>query len=160
MKTIQVFVDLDGVMADFDAGVVRITGKLPHEQESGNAMWNAINSAEDFFQNLPVMENAMHMWNFLLKYNPIVLTATGHKYPEDVDRQKRAWVKKHLGSDIEVITVQRSREKQQYAHERAILIDDRSKSIDPWLAAGGNGILHVNVIQTLTQFPKMMDNLK
>jgi hypothetical protein len=160
MKDIQVFVDLDGVMADFEEGVRIMTGKYPHEQESRNKMWKQIGASNTFFQDLPIMPDAMRMWNYLQQYKPIVLTATGHRNPMGVDAQKRRWVAKNLGTDIRVLTVEHSNEKAKYAHERAILIDDRTKSIEPWIEAGGKGILHISVPQTLTQFPRIMEDLQ
>lgn len=156
---VMVYCDLDGVMADFDKGVLNVTGKTVEQQASKNQMWKAINSTDTFFQDLPVMEDAMRMWNYILQYNPVVLTATGHQDPIGVDRQKRNWVRQHLGSDVRVITVEDGAHKAQYATPNAILIDDRLKAITPWRNAQGIGILHVKPTQSILEFKKAIEAL-
>lgn len=64
------------------------------------------------------------------------------------------WCTKHLGSDVDVIL---EREKQKYAHSRAILIDDTKKKIDKFRAKGGIGILHKNTAKTLSELKEILN---
>ena len=48
-----------------------------------------------------------------------------------------------------------AKDKAQYASPNAILIDDRSKAIDPWVDMGGIGILHTNTNNTIEQLKQI-----
>ena len=58
--------------------------------------------------------------------------------------------------EVECIVVRKSPDKAQYAHPKAILIDDRMKSIEPWRAAGGIGILHTSAEDTIAQLQSII----
>jgi len=45
-------------------------------------------------------------------------------------------------------------QKQKWADERSILIDDRKDFIDKWRAAGGIGIHHTSLVKTLKELSK------
>jgi hypothetical protein len=45
--------------------------------------------------------------------------------------------------------------KAEYAEPNAILIDDQPKSIDPFIAAGGIGILHTSAANTIKELKKL-----
>lgn len=47
MKISQIYLDLDGVLADFDRGVEKYTGKRP-DQLDIKQMWTALARYEDF----------------------------------------------------------------------------------------------------------------
>jgi hypothetical protein len=159
---IELYVDMDGVLADFDVGVKNLTGKLIRQQ-SKKAMWEAIKADHEgeatFFRNLPPMKCALEMFESLRRYNPKILTSTGHIHPEGTAGQKRGWIAEHIGDDIEVITVRKSDMKAQWVTGAlSVLIDDRSKSIDPWNEAGGTGILHVHPSTTLNQIMEIVQS--
>lgn len=101
------------------------------------------------YATLPLMDDAMELWNYVLPYNPTILTSTGHKHPEIIDREKRVAVNHHFGPKPKIITVQHSHLKAEYATPTTILIDDREKSIDPWIEKGGIGILHTSAADTI-----------
>ena len=46
-------------------------------------------------------------------------------------------------------------QKKDYANENSILIDDRSKNIDQWRAAGGIGILHTDAASTIEKLKEL-----
>lgn len=154
----QLYLDLDGVFADFDTGVKLLSGLFPNDFESTNKMWKFIvkdmKAGNKFFGNLPKMKDADILWEVVKHYDPIFLTATGHSFPEEVAKQKKEWIRKYYGA-IQVITVEDGKEKAKYASPDAILIDDRMKAIGPWRAAGGMGILHKNAIDTIEQLKQL-----
>ena len=45
--------------------------------------------------------------------------------------------------------------KKDYADKNSILIDDYSKNIEQWRAAGGIGILHTSAEDTIKQLQKL-----
>jgi hypothetical protein len=147
----KIYCDLDGVLADFDKGVKKLTGKYPHEQPSKD-MWKAIYSVPDFFQSLDWIPEGKNLWNYIKAWNPAILT--GLPASADGAKQKQFWCANHLGGNVPVI-VCRSVDKQKYADQMSVLIDDRKDNIVQWRAMGGIGILHQTLPKTLTQLQKI-----
>ena len=159
MSDFHIFIDSDGVLANFSLYCLTHYGKLPEESGSDRAakakFWAWVqrhnDTVEPFFASLPKMPNADALVEFCLEnFNNVkVLTASGHT-PKDGAAQKISWYKKFYPT-LEVIVVAKSPDKAAYATPRTILVDDRAKSIDPWVAAGGIGILHTSVDDTIEQ---------
>jgi hypothetical protein len=145
------FLDLDGVLADFDRGVVAVTGKRP-EQLPMKEMWRALSRHADFFGTLDFMHDAQELWAFCAPHRPTILTGLplGSWAPE----QKKRWVARMLGAEVPVITCM-AREKARYASPGAILVDDREKARDPWEAAGGCFILHRNAADSIAELARL-----
>jgi hypothetical protein len=101
------------------------------------------------------MPDAFVLWDHIKKYGPIILSATGHVHTAPTE--KREWVKRHLGitAAATAILVSSAADKARYATPGSILIDDRAKAIDPWIAAGGIGILHTSAEDTIAKLKEM-----
>ncbi|WP_376959172.1 hypothetical protein ABNQ39_04300 [Azospirillum sp. A26] len=145
------FLDLDGVLADFDRGVVAVTGKRP-EQLAMKEMWRVLSRHADFFGTLEFMHDAQELWDFCAPHRPTILTGLplGSWAPE----QKTRWVARMLGADVPVITCM-ARDKARYATPGAILVDDREKAREPWETAGGCFILHRNAADSIAELAKL-----
>lgn len=160
----EVAIDLDGVLADFDAKVEEIFG-TSIDNIPKNKLWSKISyyskNVEPFFETLPMMNDAKKLVDFVDQNFKkwFILTASGYT-PKDAAEQKKRWVAKAISPRVDVVVVRKSNEKADHAHEDAILIDDRKKSIDPWRAAGGMGILHVTADQTVRELQQVIANLK
>lgn len=159
----ELFIDLDGVLADFVAGVRKlIDGYTEEKYESDpkyrSLMWKTLGRYQkdggEFWYELEPMVDAKTLWQYVAHYNPQILTATGNP-SYGAGEQKIKWVAKYFGSDIPVNLTRKSNEKAQYAAPNRILIDDKRKSIDPWIAAGGIGILHTSAADTISQLKKL-----
>jgi len=145
-----IYLDLDGVLADFDGSVKRHTGKYPHEQ-SDDEMWKSVEKDEHFYSKLEKMPGADDFYTNILAiatnngYTVKILTAIPRKstMPE-AGPDKIKWVKKHFG-DIEVKLGPYSKDKWKHADPNDILIDDRKSNIDEWKKKGNAiGILFKN----------------
>lgn len=154
----KVWVDLDGVLVDFDRGVKDLTGYYPSEIKKKD-MWDAIKSAKDengepnFFRDLHWMPDGKELWNTIKHFHPIILTGLPTK--GNGKQQKQQWCKNHLGSNVPVIVVP-SKDKHLFAKPNYILIDDRNDNIEAWRKAGGIGILHRSTKQTLEKLKKYL----
>ena len=152
----KIFLDQDGVLADFDKGVHDLTGQTI-EQLGKKAMWKAVYSVPDFFEKLDWMPDGKELWEYTKKYKPSVLTGLPGKNGEE---QKRIWVAKHMGSQVPVIVCPAA-QKQKYAEEAMregftpILIDDKNDNIQRWNAVGGIGILHRNTAHSVMELQKL-----
>ena len=158
-KDYKIFVDLDGVMADLDAHVKEISGKTFDElRASGSGFTEFVKGQRDqgqtVFDTLDKMPDADQLWNYIVKYDPTILTATG--YPEEKAKaEKIRWVYDNLHGFDGILTTISGADKHKYAAPNHILIDDRDKAILPWRNAGGIGILHTSAADTISQLQKL-----
>ena len=148
----QLYLDLDGVLADFDGAFERRTGKHPiaYEADHGtDAIWRVLNDTPGFFAGLDVLPDALDLLDATAHLAPIVLTGVPRQ-PSIADpsaaaaAQKREWLLNRLPaphSAISVIACYPSK-KSAYCTSGDILVDDRSKYADRWRDAGGIFILH------------------
>lgn len=134
----RLFLDLDGVLADFDRGVEAVTGRRP-EALRVPEMWRALSRAPAFFETLHWMHDAERLWRFCAPHAPTILTGLplGAWAPE----QKRRWVARRLGAHVPVIACM-SRDKPRHAGPGHVLVDDRADARAGWEAAGGVFVHH------------------
>ncbi|HWX47861.1 MAG TPA: hypothetical protein VNZ61_07400 [Roseomonas sp.] len=145
------FLDLDGVLADFDRGVKAVTGKRP-EELSVKAMWSALAQAPRFFETLEFMADAEALWRFCAPHRPTILTGLplGAWAPE----QKRRWVARMLGADVPVITCM-SREKPRWSGPGCVLVDDRVSTREGWERKGGTFIHHLSAHRSIAALRRL-----
>jgi hypothetical protein len=141
----QLFLDLDGVLADFDRGVREITGRQPEELPL-KTMWAALARAPRFFETLAFMEDAEALWRFCEPHKPTILTGLPHGTwaPE----QKTRWVARMLGAHVPIITCM-SREKPRWSRPGHVLVDDRGSARQGWEAKGGIFVHHVSAERSI-----------
>lgn len=151
MDVTQLYLDLDGVLADFDRGVEEITGERPDEL-STKAMWKALAAHPDFFGTLEMMEDAQHLWDYCEPYDPTILT--GLPRGDWAEDQKRRWVANMLGRDVDVITCW-SHEKPKWSGPGHVLVDDRERLEEPWEQEGGVFILHVDAETSIKELQRL-----
>lgn len=163
---VEINVDLDGVLADFEKRALAIAGFYPEHDPNNKQLksdfWKALaahrRKGGKFFEEMDPLEDAFVLWEHLRTYHipKVICSAPGH-LPNAAD-EKRAWVRKHLGHEAANFArfVSTSRDKAQFAGVGRILIDDRKKSIEPWIEAGGIGILHKSAHDTIAQLKKIV----
>ena len=140
----QIYVDMDGVLADFDRHYLRIFGYMP--VRPGGTDWKAIRGHEGFYQGIPEMHDLGVLWDRLYPHKPIVLTGIPQQVDE-AEANKREWITKHLTPDTEVICCA-AKDKATYCKPGDLLIDDYEKHRQRWLDAGGVWITHINAKAT------------
>jgi 5'(3')-deoxyribonucleotidase len=144
----KIYLDLDGVMADFDAHFPATFG-LDHRGMADNAMWATINTHPSYFRDMPVCPGAIEFFRLIEHLRPIVLTACPKTNYVNAATQKREWVREHLGRHVTVLPVMGGRHKPLFMHEAGdILIDDWKKNTEAWESAGGVAILHRSFAET------------
>lgn len=147
----QLFIDLDGVMADMDGTYEKMWGiRLNRHMTSDPPnMWENIKGADRFYYNLPLMPDAMELWDGALKLhpNPAILTGVSVHTP-DADADKRAWVAKHLGAHVPVYT-SLSKNKRDHGKPGDVLVDDWFKWQHRWVDMGGLFVLHTSARDSL-----------
>jgi hypothetical protein len=151
---LTIYVDLDGVIFDFDKAaerVLRTDNIYKYEFVWGpDKFWEGLNSRPNFFAELDLMPDARHLWAKIEHLNPVILTALPRENSERVDRQKRDGVRKHLGVDGDRVITCPTKDKPKYCEPGDILIDDRAVNRDAWIKAGGTYIIHTSAVNTIT----------
>lgn len=161
MRDFNLYLDADGVICGFDQHVQKIFGKKVEDFQPKGSFWAALTHhdthVEKFFRNLPKIDDADVLVDFVTAHfkSVKILTACGYT-PKDAKEQKIAWFAEHY-PQIECIVVPKSSDKAAYAHPNSILIDDRTKSIHPWVSKGGIGILHVSARNTIEQLSELIN---
>lgn len=142
MRERRLYLDLDGVFADFDGKVKAITGKLPTELDDAE-MWKVLRGTRDFYRSLAAMDGAYAMWNQFFGYGPVFLS--GIPLPDDemvfAPHDKAFWVDWKFGTGARLITCL-SKDKATFCLPGDVLLDDRAHYADKWRAAGGVFIVH------------------
>jgi len=137
----QIYVDMDGVLADFDRHYLAIFGYAPTRH--GGTDWKAVRAHKGFYQSMPVMPDASVLWSRLYpRYRPIVLTGVSEHVPES-EENKRSWTQWNLAPDTKIICCP-AQYKFRHCLPGDLLIDDYEKHQQKWLDAGGIWITHTN----------------
>ena len=148
-----VYLDMDGVLADFFGGVEFLYG-VDHWKELTNDKTKDLKkqvidriTGTDFFAVLPKFPTADALIDMVKKF-------TGGKFSintsplrgdhENSAKYKKVWIGNNIEQPDEIIVTGR---KESYAKDKGtgtpnILIDDRPVNIQKWQAAGGYGILY------------------
>lgn len=142
----QIYVDMDGVLADFDTGYEQMLGTRP-SKAADHVNWQAVRNTPGFYAALPPMPDLEILWLGLMPFSPIVLTGLPSSVEEALDN-KKAWLHKYLGPSVPVIGC-RSVEKCLHAQPGDVLIDDWEKYKQLWLNRGGYWITHVSAVESL-----------
>ena len=143
-------------MTDFHAAFEKIDGRTTKEveKEGDPAFWAHVKKGGlKFWSMMPWMKDGRQLWNYVKNKNVKILSAPARSLP-DSRKGKKIWVHQALNPKPELI-LKRAREKQEYAHKKAILIDDKKKNVDRWNAAGGIGIWHTSTKKTINALQKL-----
>lgn len=148
MKKPEVYLDMDGVLADFFTEYAKLAGiKNGNYRDIPPAKTDPTLQkmvGTDFFARLPKFPSADDLVS-------LVVSTYGHYHicssplrgdHDNSEVQKKVWIQKHLNPqpvDI-VITPQKAKWAKQKDGTPNILIDDRGSNISSWEAAGGIGI--------------------
>jgi len=144
----EIYVDMDGVLADFFSRWQKITGKNWRDIKGDDLQpaLQAIRDDDDFWLDLPLTSNAKKLLSIIKQvkgsYKILSAPLAGDKKAEP---HKREWVAKNLDffPPTEVII---TKDKAKYATNPDgtpnILIDDYGVNIAAWESAGGIGFKH------------------
>jgi len=141
-----VYVDMDGVVADFDGYYKTIFNRDPSKDDHFTGQ-QFISSHPTFFAELPVLEKGRELISRLEeKGYKIVFLTTPMKCIPECKMDKYLWIKRNFG-DYDIIF---SSKKDEYVvDDHSILIDDMDYNLKPWTNAGGTAI----------QFPAKLDKI-
>lgn len=146
------FVDLDGVLADFDSHYENLFGRRPDKLKH-DVNWREVSESKDFYANIPPMSDMQELWDVIERFEPIVLTGIPSSVKEAASN-KQAWVSKNLGPHVEIRCCF-SREKYKHCQPEDILIDDWEKYRQKWIDAKGIWITHLDARSTIVELKRL-----
>lgn len=145
--TKKIYVDMDGVLVDF-MKPVRAVNPAIREWADDDILWPIVKAIPNFWEELEWMPGGKKLWEYVLPHNPSILSAPSRNDVRSPSG-KLAWIHRHLGWDTNYHFTRSSR-KCELARPYAILIDDLAGNVRQWNQAGGIGILHKSVDETLS----------
>ena len=155
----KIYLDMDGVLADFDRGVrefcnMENPGQSVATPEQDDEMWALVRKIDHFYDKLELMPGALNLYKELReKYGEKVEILSGiprpHRGLVGAGEDKTIWAHRIIDESLVVNIVYRAEKKNYVTGPGCILIDDLQKNIDEWEAAGGTGILYEIAEQVL-----------
>jgi len=139
-----VYIDMDGVLADFFGEWSRISG-VNHYKDIDDvpAKLELIRNHPTFWIDLPLLPHAKALIKTVVdQFGEYRICSTPLTGDERSKPGKVQWIRTHL-SDIPPAEIILTHDKSQFAfnnNQPNILIDDFGKNINAWRAAGGIGI--------------------
>ena len=147
----RLFLECDGVLADFNAYATDLLGLPPREFQARHGrkeFWRRIAGHEDFFFRLPLMPDAQALWDAVAHLDPVILT--GLPQGEWAAPQKVRWAAKHFPGSCMITTMARA--KRDYMESQGdVLVDDLLKYRSLWEGAGGVFVHHRTAEDTLEE---------
>ena len=150
----QLFLDCDGVLADFDTLAMQIFGQHPNEAErtvGTNEFWRQLRQHGAFFRDLPLVADALELYRAVAHLQPIILTGCprgGWAEPQKID-----WAARHFPG-VRMITCN-SRDKRLHMNPGDILVDDLVKYRHLWEEAGGIFVHHRSAASSVAHLQRL-----
>jgi len=155
----RLFLDADGVLADFDAGVKKLLGAKPHEyiaRHGQREFWRRLARAPDFYAQLPEMPDARRLFDAVKHLQPAILT--GLPLGSWAAPQKVAWATEHFPG-VTIITCM-ARDKHKHMEAGDVLVDDRENHRSAYEADGVLFVHHKNAEDSIRQLGEIFPSVK
>lgn len=148
-KRRTIYIDMDGVVADFNLYVSNLLGRQIGwlERDLNAREWDILSNIPNLYAQLPLIEQSVEMVNlcksFQSEVNVEFLSAIPRKTTmPTAEQDKIDWINKYFPGTV-VNFGPYSKDKQKWARPGDVLIDDKPSNIEEWGEAGGIPILHL-----------------
>jgi len=153
---VKIYVDMDGVVANFEKRYIELFRQSPdsgRERKEFSKNWEVFISGKHF-ETLDWWPGGPELVTYLGKNVPVIdveiLTSSGgNKYHDLVETQKKNWIETFNLPEWKVNVVAGRKKKSEFATPDSILIDDTLDVIQAFREAGGIGIHHKDIGNTL-----------
>lgn len=152
----RLFIDCDGVLADFERGARDLLGASPAEYQHRHgvgAFWRQLAKAEGFYARLDPLPDAYRLMDAVRHLDPIILT--GLPLGRWAEPQKREWAARHFPG-VQVITCL-ARDKHRHGSPGDVLVDDTARLRAAWEAMGGHFVHHEQAERSLATLRSFFD---
>ena len=161
MKVEKIYLDMDGVLADFDRGLIELCGMDPAQGKNCRAdLWGRVKAVGHFYDKLELMPGAKELFDAVYsEYGDRCEILTGVPKPDKgipgAGEDKINWMRRMLSEDIKMNIVLREEKRNYCKGKGCILIDDLYDNIRVWDEYGGTGILHRSSEETLAELKEI-----
>ena len=142
VRDYKIFLDMDGVLVDFDEQFKELTGQYPKDYEATHTIeefWDEIdNAGVGFWRGMKWMPGGEALYNRTSQFDHVLLSSPSRSEVSKIG--KHLWRRDKTPNTKLILS--RSHLKKNYAAPNHILIDDRESNIKQWRDAGGIGILY------------------
>ena len=152
-KITKIYLDMDGVIADFNKRYKALYKMEPKEAEDKKEFYKFFDEfiATKQFATLDLTPDAVTLLNYLSKLNvptEILSSTASEKRDAEIRAQKLMWLQtNNIGFKVNLVPGKRL--KKDFSNANSILIDDTPVNIDQWRREGGVGILHTDALTTI-----------
>ena len=154
----HLFLDCDGVLADFDAGARALLGMNPaafQAKHSSKEFWKRLARAPNFYGDLEEMPDAQQLFAEVKHLKPTILT--GLPLGRWAAPQKERWAAAHFPG-VPIITTM-ARQKHLHMKKGDVLVDDRDKHRHLWEDAGGVFVHHKSAAESLRELAEIYPSI-
>ena len=155
----RLFLDADGVLADFDSGVENLLKAKPDEfiaKHGQREFWRRLARAPEFYARLPEMPEARRLFDAVKHLKPTILT--GLPLGNWAAPQKVAWAAEHFPG-VPVITCM-ARDKHKHMEPGDVLVDDRENHRQAYEADGVLFVHHKDAADSIRQLAEIFPSVK
>jgi 5'(3')-deoxyribonucleotidase len=155
----RLFLDCDGVLADFDEGARGLFGMDAARFEAKHGareFWRLIATARNFYGSLPEMPDARRLFEAVAHREATILT--GLPVGNWAAPQKIEWATEHFPG-VPIITCM-ARDKHKHMKPGDVLVDDRENHRSAYEAAGVLFVHHRNAEDSLRQLAEIFPSVK
>lgn len=152
------FLDCDGVLADFDLGAERVLGMNPtaFQKRFGNGeFWKRLAKTPSFYATLPPMPDAHTLFAAVKHLKPTILT--GLPIGKWAAPQKVTWAAEHFPG-VPIITCM-ARDKHRFMTGGDVLVDDRETHRAIYEAAGIVFVHHTSAAESIRQLAEIFPSV-
>src|SRR5688572_27476516 len=155
----HLFLDCDGVLADFDLGAKLLLGMGPKDFEARHGrgeFWKRLARAPNFYGDLEEMPDAQELFAAVRHLEPTILT--GLPLGRWAAPQKERWAAAHFPG-VPIITTM-ARDKHLHMDPGDVLVDDRENHRHLWEQAGGIFIHHKTARDSIRRLADIYPTVK
>ena len=156
---------MDGVLCDFEKKFIELYGFLSlgkRDRKTWSKDWEDFIKNQHAFEKLEWFSGGQELLAFIRRHPEIhveILSSSGgEKFHGEVTAQKIKWLRKH-GIHYKANIVPGRKHKKDWAEPTAAIIDDTPDVIQSFNAAGGIGILHKEIGNTLMMLKDRIGSL-
>lgn len=142
----MVFIDMDGVVSDFDKHIEGVYGKSMDvmTNKEKDYFWDAECVAHRFFANSPPIQEGIDLVKTLERagISLCILTSTGGQLQHvDIAKQKLDFLQRYELGHLPVTFATGTKSKASFSNPGTILVDDREKVVAAFRENGGHSYL-------------------
>lgn len=165
MEIKKIYIDMDGVLADFDRGVEELchlsaVNQSKKKPSQDDMMFAAMRGIEHFYDKLEVVPGAKKMFEIIFReYGNRCEILSGIPKPKrgisTAGEDKVNWIHRLFSPKIKVNTVYREDKMVFCKGPEYVLIDDYEKNINEWESRGGTAVLFTDSESTIVRLKEL-----